>query len=98
MIAAVRDPVLRAYSAWQMYRRQLESNPDFYENLLRDRYSPEQAAKVIRRTPAEMDDFYLVVQREPECLASGKPMLMSVLELGLYGPQLKRYTDIFPRE
>lgn len=98
LIAVLRDPVLRAYSAWQMYRRQLESDPDFYEKLLRDRYTPEEGAKMVRRTPAEMDDFYLAVQREAACVAAGKPMLMSVLELGLYGPQLKRYADIFPRE
>ena len=98
LIAIVRDPALRAYSAWQMYRRQLAGNPDFYENLLRDRYTPEEAAKMVRRTPAELDDFWLAVQREAACIASGKRMLMSVLELGLYGPQLKRYTDIFPRE
>jgi hypothetical protein len=98
LIAILRDPALRAYSAWQMYRRQMAANPNFYEDLLRERYTPDEAARMVRRLPAELDDFWLAIQREAACLEAGKPMLMSVLELGMYGPQLKRYADTFPRE
>ncbi len=98
LIAVLRDPVLRAYSAWQMYRRQLADDPQFYEKHYRGRYSEREIAQLVRRTPAELDDFWLAVQREACCIDRGQTMEWSVLELGLYGPQLQRYYDQFPRE
>ncbi len=98
LIAILRDPVLRAYSAWQMYRQQLADDPQFYETLYRDYYCVEEVSGLVPRTPAELEDFQLAIQREALCLERGRSMQMSVLELGLYGPQLRRYNDLFPRE
>jgi hypothetical protein len=53
---------------------------------------------LVRRTPAELDDFWLAIQREARCIERGQSMELGVLELGLYGPQLKRYYDLFARE
>jgi hypothetical protein len=98
LITILRDPVLRAYSAWQMYRQQLAADPHFYQEFYRVRYTEAEVTKLVRRTNAELDDFWLAVQREAECLASGRSMDLGVLELGLYGPQLARYLELFPRE
>ncbi|MEX2092219.1 MAG: sulfotransferase domain-containing protein [Pirellulales bacterium] len=98
LIAILRDPVLRAYSAWQMYRQQLADDPQFYHTLYRTHYSSEEAAAVQPRSAAELDDFWLAIQREAACVERGQSMEWSVLEFGLYGPQLRRYVDLFPRE
>ena len=98
LIAVLRNPVHRAYSAWQMYRRELAKNPRFYENLARDRYTAAETAHVVPRTAAEFADFCLAVEREADCLAQGQRIACSVLELGLYGPQLARYRTLFPAE
>ncbi len=98
MIAVLRDPVDRAYSAWKMYRRQLADDPQFYERLCTTRYTPLEVARSVPRTDEEMEDFCLAVEREAECLARRQRMQCSVLELGLYGPQLAHYRELFPAE
>jgi hypothetical protein len=98
LIALVRDPVERAYSAWQMYRRQLAADPQFYRHLIASRYSPEEGAAFVRRSAEELDDFSLAVRREVQCIEQGRSMECSVVELGLYGFQLQRYLRLFPAE
>ncbi|RIK73273.1 MAG: hypothetical protein DCC67_18080, partial [Planctomycetota bacterium] len=90
LIALVRDPAERAYSAWQMYRRQLAEDPLFYRKLIGAHYTAEEAAALVRRTAEELDDFWLAVRREAFCIERGETMEWSVVELGLYGPQLQR--------
>jgi hypothetical protein len=97
LIALVRDPVERAYSAWQMYRRQLSADMFFYRKLSSLRYA-DQGASWVLRSKEELDDFGLAVQRELMCLGHGLTMECSVVELGLYGPQLQAYLARFPRE
>ena len=98
LVAVLRDPVERAYSAWQMYRRQLADDPDFYRTLIRTHYSPEEQDRFEARTDAEVNDFELAVAREIESLERGRSKEWSVVELGLYGPQLARYFELFPRK
>ena len=98
LIAILRDPVLRAYSAWQMYRQQLADDPQFYRTVIRTRYTAEEGAAFQPRSAAELDDFWLAIQREAACIERGQTMEWSVLEFGLYGPQLRRYFGVFPRE
>ncbi len=98
LIAIFRDPVERAYSAWQMYRKQLAGNPAFYDAWNRRIFFPEVVAELQPREPAELDDFELAIRREADCLARGKSMVWSLLEYGLYGEQLARYLRHFPRQ
>ena len=81
-----------------MYRQQLGEDPEFYSRLIRKHYTEEEGARFVRRLPEELDDFELAIQHEAECLSRGQSMEWSVLELGLYGPQLQRYFEIFPHE
>jgi hypothetical protein len=96
LIAILRDPVQRAYSAWQMYRRQLAETPDFYDRLWSDRYGFEQGSLPVRRTARELEDFSFAVEREMHMLERGEAMEWSVVQLGSYGPQLRRYFELFP--
>jgi len=98
LVAILRDPIDRAYSAWQMYRSQLAEDPEFYRKVLRSYYTPEEAAAVEPRTVAEQEDFWLAIQREVRALERGRKMEWCLLTLGLYGPQLQRYCKLFPRE
>jgi hypothetical protein len=98
LIAVLRDPVERAYSAWQMYRSQVADDPEFYPRLVRTFYSPQEAATIEPRTTAELDDFWLAVQREVRVLEQGRSMDWPVVQLGIYAPQLQRYTDLFPSD
>jgi hypothetical protein len=98
LVALVRDPVERAYSAWQMYRRQLAADADFYKNLIGRHYYPDEAAEWIPRSAEELADFSLAVRREVAWIERGRSMEWSVVELGLYGFQLQRYRELFPAE
>ncbi|MGD9633118.1 MAG: sulfotransferase domain-containing protein [Pirellulales bacterium] len=98
IVAILRDPVLRAYSAWQMYRQQLADDPEFYRKHWTSRYFPAEVARIALRTAEELDDFQLAIEREAACLERGQTMEWSVLELGLYGPQLKSYFELFRPE
>jgi hypothetical protein len=97
LVAVLRDPIQRAYSAWQMYRRQLAADPNVYRTLIQNHFSPEEQERFDTRTDAEAEDFELAVIREIETLECGRSMEWSVVELGLYGPQLARYFELFPK-
>ena len=98
LIAILRDPVERAYSAWQMYRKQLAGNPAFYDAWNRRIFFPEVVAALEPREPAELEDFELAIRLEADCLARGKSKVWSLLEYGFYGEQLARYLRHFPRQ
>jgi len=98
LIALLRDPADRAYSAWKMYRRYLAGNPSFFEEWNRTCYSPQDIAAFEPRTQAELDDFCLAIEREAACIERGRSMEWSLLEYGLYGSQLRRYLEFFPRK
>jgi hypothetical protein len=98
LIAVLRDPVLRAYSSWQMYRSQLADDPEFYRNYYQTRFTPAEVAALAPRTAAELDDFALAVEREVRLRERGERMQMSVLEPGFYAEQLNRYFQAFRRE
>lgn len=98
LIAILRDPVLRAYSAWQMYRRQLADDSQFYDHYYTSRFSAEETELLAPRTTAELEDFSLAIEREARLFARGIRMKMGLLEFGLYGPQLNRYFALFSSE
>jgi hypothetical protein len=96
LIAVLRDPVERAYSAWRMYRAQLSADPDYYNRLRAERYTPDQCGRDLPRSTLEIHDFSAAVQSEAECLQRGEYKQCSVLDIGLYGPQLRRFLNFFP--
>jgi Sulfotransferase domain len=98
LVAVLRDPISRAHSAWLMYRKQLTGDPAFYEKYYGDRYSAGEIAALVPRSAAELDDFQLAVEHEIFHLERGQRMQLGLVELGLYGPQLRRYFSVFPRE
>jgi hypothetical protein len=97
LIALLRDPVERAYSAWKMYRWLIAHDPNFFAAWNRKCYAPEDVAALQPRTQSELEDFGLAVEREAACLERGHSMVWSLLEYGFYGSQLQRYLELFPR-
>jgi len=81
-----------------MYRQQLAGDPDFYRKHWSSRYSSAEVARLTLRSPEELESFQIAIDREAACLERGQSMEWSVLELGLYGPQLKRYLERFRRD
>ncbi|MCD6577493.1 MAG: sulfotransferase domain-containing protein [Anaerolineaceae bacterium] len=100
LIVILRDPVLRAYSAWNMYRKRYQKNREwlFEGYLSRVKYSPDQYQ---RRNDQILFDFKGYVLEELAFYS--KKQLYEKIEApiipqGLYAIYLKRYFNLFPRE
>lgn len=99
LIALIREPVGRAYSAWNMFR---QHHADGRDKLLRE-LSPYQAEvrEGLYRLLSEptFPSFEQVVMNELDAIAKGSHELEpSFVRRGLYAEQLRRYFARFPRE
>jgi hypothetical protein len=98
LIAVLRDPVERAYSSWRMYRAQLTADPEYYNRLHAERYTPDQCGGELPRSPQEIHDFSVAIRCEAECLRRGQYKQCSILDIGLYGRKLNFYVKHFSQK
>ncbi len=98
LLCLLRDPVPRAFSAWQMYRRWTQRNPEWFfewvyecdREIGRDRY--------VRRASSFGEDFEADMRSELEVLADGARTEMPILRHGNYCQQLESYLARFSRD
>lgn len=99
MIALLRDPVDRAYSAWNMYRNRYMKNRNWFfdEWVSFVEKSPDD---YIKRGDEEIYNFEIFVKNEISYLSSPPQKIMeaSVLPQGLYQRHLSKYFSLFPKE
>lgn len=83
VIAVVRNPIDRAFSAWNMYRKNYEKGK---ENWWFEWVEERDGYKVdaLKRDAAEYEDFHLYITREMECIANNKKIECPVLPIGFY--------------
>lgn len=97
LAALLRDPVPRAYSAWQMYRKMYRQDPRWFCEYLDGRVIGDPRALFVAR-PAFGDSFLDDLRFEIAEDAAGRVAEMSVLGYGLYAAQLSHFYRYFPRE
>ena len=95
MIALLRDPVTRAYSAWQMYRRRYRKNRDWFFDWVRMCDASRGRESFVLRGPSFGECFEDDVLAELDVMAQGETIEMPILTHGLYADQLERYLDLF---
>jgi len=99
LIALIREPVARAYSAWNMFR---QHHGNGLEKLLSDLrlYQPEVRDGLYRMLSKPVfPSFEEVVADEFELLERGGHELEpSFVRRGLYAQQLRRYLGLFARD
>jgi hypothetical protein len=103
LIVLLRNPVERAFSAWNMFR-QFHSDPPVKEATIKDYI--EDANPAIKRPLLELlgrpqfPRFQDSVQAEIEAWRAGRaePLEPSFVRRGLYAQQLERFYGLFPRE
>lgn len=98
IIGMVRNPVDRAYSAWQMYRaRYIKGEREWWMNWVEKRWGTKPDA--IRRSKEEYEDFHLFVQNELKAIENNALIECGVLEIGLYNRGIayfkRRFKDNF---
>jgi hypothetical protein len=98
LVALLRDPVRRAYSAWQMYRRIHRKNPSWFLDWVRECDSSRAASFYVRRAPGFGERFEDDIAAELEAGEQGRTIELPILRHGYYEEQLRAWLAHFPRE
>ncbi len=97
LIVLLRNPITRAYSAWQMYRKFYINNRDWFYNWVRKCDSSVQRDFYIERSSYFGQDFRKDITDEIKAMQSGRVIEMPILLLGMYYRHIKYYFDLFPQ-
>ncbi len=97
IIVLLRNPITRAYSAWQMYRKLCTSDRDWFYKWV-GRCDPTiQQDFFVRRPSSFGQNFEKDISDEIEAIQRGQIIEMPILRLGIYHQYLKYYFDHFPQ-
>ncbi len=97
LIVLLRNPITRAHSAWQMYRKKHVSNQDWFYDWVRRCDSTVQRDFFVRRPSDFGQNFQKDIADEIEAVECGRMIEMPILLLGMYHRHLKYYCDCFSR-
>lgn len=97
LVVMLREPVERAFSAWQMYRQLHRRNPDWYRRWTRRCDATLPADTLVPRPPDYGHDFAADLRAELEVVGRGGRIEMPVVRHGHYHEQLATYLRWFPR-
>lgn len=100
LILILRNPIDRAYSAWNMYREMYEKNkPDFSKRKGRVPREPNYIYKYLMKDRNQFPDFSEAIQIELKLLnQKNVPKEPAILRRGFYVDQIRNYLQIFPRK
>jgi hypothetical protein len=97
IIILLRNPIDRAYSAWQMYKQRYEKNRDwFYNDWVSFCGCKEINYK--RRNDNSIFDFHAFVEEEILALKYNHVLESPVVTHGHYAEQIRRYFALFDRK
>ncbi|MBI5888974.1 MAG: sulfotransferase domain-containing protein [Deltaproteobacteria bacterium] len=97
-IVLLREPVERAFSAWNMYRKLYKVDKGWFHNWMRRCDESYDKGQLVRRNIEKFDSFDYVIAEELSAQEKGKDIEASLLAHGLYSKQLERYFCIFKKE
>ena len=99
LIAILRNPIERAYSAWNMYRQRYQINREwFFKDWAQ--YCDGNGKVYARRNDAALFNFKDFILNELDEAGKGVPNFIEspVLSHGLYYTQLMRFMSLFNRD
>lgn len=99
LIAIVRDPVERAYSAWNMYKNRYEKNRNwFFEEWIP--FCRNSHIHCLRRSDDSLFNFERFIVEELKMMEEHPNSILesSVISHGFYNDQLSRYLSLFKPE
>lgn len=98
LIVLLRDPVARAYSAWNMYRKYCRENALWFSKWV-DRCDQSRSEHHFEPRPSSFgNDFERDILHEMALLDRGQMVEMPILPLGEYCKLLKPFLDLFSRD
>ncbi len=98
LILVLRNPVQRAYSAWNMHRIKFEENKRNYLNNLNNFPEKKDAYLHFFQNSKKFPDFKDFIQFEQSQINSGNLDGHATLRRGLYAQQIKEYYSYFRKE
>jgi len=87
LVALLRDPTVRAYSAWQMYRKRYRRDPRWFSRYLENRLGEKPGDAYVVR-PVFGEDFRADLLLEIEQAEKGRLVEMPMLPQGMYAKHL----------
>lgn len=97
IIILLRNPITRAYSAWQMYRKLCANDREWFYKWVNRCDSSIQQDYFVRRPDSFGKSFEKDIIDEIEEIQKGRAIEMPILQLGIYHKYLKYYFDYFPK-
>jgi len=98
IIVLLRDPVERAYSAWNMYKKRYLSNRNwFFEDWVS--YCGDSGLSIVRRQENRLFDFLHYAADEIELQNNQRSTILEapIIPHGHYHDQIQRYFSLFNR-
>lgn len=96
-IVLLRNPITRAYSAWEMYRKLCSQDSDWFWEWARRCDKTLSPSAFVKRSSSFGQSFSRDALEEIEAIQSGRVVEMPILSLGVYHRYLKHYFDLFPQ-
>lgn len=96
IIALLREPVARAYSAWHMYRRFFRKKPNWYFEWMQRCDETIDITTYERRSESFGESFYDDACQEIRAREAGRPIEGPFLRHGCYEEQVPFYRRRFP--
>lgn len=93
VICLVRNPIDRAFSAWNMYKVRFQKDVNWYKDLEMNMFG--YVRSTISRNKEEFSDFNLYVRNELKAIKNGQIIEASVLPQGLYHIGIKNLKNYF---
>jgi len=98
LVALLRDPVTRAYSAWQMYRKYYARDPDWFDGWVGSCLVEGFPAGCRKRSARFGQSFLDDAREELEWMERGQLVEMPFIHQGFYVRHLEWFLRYFPRE
>jgi len=95
LIAILREPCERAYSAWNMYVKLFRKNPGWFADWMKRCDSRYSLRSVVKRTEKSLRSFMVYIQEELAANENGEFIEAPILSHGYYHLQLMRYFKLF---
>lgn len=94
IIAILREPVSRAFSAWNMYKKYWDDDREWFLRANWVVGGGEKNRNLLRRSKQFGEDFIFDLEEEIEAMSKGRRIEMPIVEYGFYKEQLQQFYDI----
>jgi Sulfotransferase domain len=96
LICVVRNPIDRAFSAWNMYKKRFEKEEkDWWFNWVDQRNPGFNKKNIVRRNKKDYESFDYFIEHELEVSKSNRVIECGVLKIGNYSNGIESFMKVF---